>query len=166
MGKKIFTKEIEKFICDNVNGMYLDELTVLVNNTFNTNYTKLQIKNFKNRSKLCSGVSRKRKTGSTLFASEIQDFIFKNIKGKRNTELTKLVNEKFGTNYTTGQIKNFKNRRKLSSGLNGSFEKGHIPHNKGKKGVCGKGCEKGWFKKGHKLNKEMPIGSERQKRHG
>ena len=34
--------------------------------------------------------------------------------------------------------------------ITGRFLKGHIPYNKGMKGQCAKGCEKGWFKKGHK----------------
>jgi hypothetical protein len=39
------------------------------------------------------------------------------------------------------------------------FQKGRETHNKGKKGICYPGCEATQFKKGHKLNEELPLGA-------
>ena len=41
------------------------------------------------------------------------------------------------------------------------FQKGSVPFNKGMKGICAKGCEKTWFKKGQKPINHRPLGSER-----
>ena len=48
----------------------------------------------------------------------------------------------------------------LVSGLTGHFEKGHVPANKGKKGYCVPGSEKGWFKKGQMPHNHVPVGTE------
>ena len=98
---------------------------------------------------------------SKLFSPEVEKYIRDNVKGTGNEELTKQVNDTFGTNYSRGQVKRYKQNNKLSSGLTGRFEKGQEPPNKGKKGVCAAGCEKTWFKKGAVPPNHKPVGSER-----
>jgi hypothetical protein len=51
-------------------------------------------------------------------------------------------------------------------GAAGRFKKGHIPANKGMKGVCAPGCVPTQFKKGHKPHTWAPIGSERISKEG
>lgn len=65
-----------------------------------------------------------------LFNSEQADFIKNNYKGINNEALTKLVNEKFGSDFSVKQIKSFKRYRKLDSGLPGGFKKGEKSINK------------------------------------
>lgn len=91
----------------------------------------------------------------------VREFIKSNVVGIGNRELTEMVNAEFGTDYKVPQVKSFKKANKLSSGLTGQFSPAHVPHNKGKKGICAAGCEKGWFKKGHVSTNSRPIGSER-----
>lgn len=99
-----------------------------------------------------------------IFTKEQREFITKNVKGLSNKELTELVNKKFGLNLLFGQIKSFKANHKLSSELNGRFTKGHIPANKGLKGVGG--WKPTQFKKGHKPHNYRPVGSERLSKDG
>jgi hypothetical protein len=94
------------------------------------------------------------------FTPEQTKFIAENVKGRGNKELTELFNVHFGLNLSVSQIKAFKKNRKLSSGLDGQFKKGHVPFNKGKKGVI-TGGQATQFKKGHKPWNYMPVGSER-----
>lgn len=47
-----------------------------------------------------------------------------------------------------------------TTGRTGRFEKGHVPDNKGMKGICAPGCEKTWFKKGDKPRNHKPVGTE------
>ena len=68
-----------------------------------------------------------------IFTDDIETFIHKHVKGLLNKELTKLVNEEFDTQYTVGQIRNYKARNKLSSGIKTTFKKGQVPFNKGMK---------------------------------
>lgn len=97
----------------------------------------------------------------SLFSDEIKAFIYDNYKGCGPSEMAKTVNDKFNTNYTKQQLKNYYKNHHLNSGLTGYFEKGHIPENKGKKGCCAPGCEKGWFKKGHIPENHKLVGSQR-----
>lgn len=98
----------------------------------------------------------------TRYPEEVAQFIKNNYKGIGPKEMATIINEKFNTNYKRSQIKNYYANHKLNSGLNGYFEKGHVPFNKGIKGVHAPGCEKGWFKKGHTPHNHRPIGSERK----
>ena len=95
------------------------------------------------------------------YSDEVKKFIEENVRGNTSTELTRMVNDKFGTNYGVNNIKAYMKNHKLRNGLDTSFKKGHIPANKGKKGICGRGCEKTWFKKGHTPSNHKPVGSER-----
>lgn len=157
---KIFTDEIKEFICNNIKNKQMDELTEIVNNKFNTNYTVNQIKAFKCRQGLTSGAKPK-KTGCKIFSTEVIEYINNNVTKMTLKELVKSVNDTFGTMHTYQQLKSYKHRYNVKRGINYRYEKGHIPHNKGKKGVCGKNCEKTWFKKGHKPVNYKPIGSEK-----
>lgn len=83
-----------------------------------------------------------------------------NYKGTSYAEMVLQIKEKFGLEYTTTQMKAFYGNRHLDSGLTGRFEPGHVPFNKGMKGVYGTGCEKGWFKKGGTPPTTKPLGYE------
>ena len=96
---------------------------------------------------------------STVYPPEIHAFIQSNYLGIGPKEMAAMVNQKFGTTYTRSQIKAYYSNHKLSSGLTGHFPKGIIPPNKGKKGYCAPGCEKGHFKKGHTPHNKTPIGT-------
>lgn len=96
-----------------------------------------------------------------LFSQEIKEFVFNNYIGCGPSEMAKVVNEKFGKNYTKQQLKSYYANHHLNSGLTGYYEKGHVPANKGKKGYYAPGCEKGWFKEGHIPKNHKPVGSER-----
>ena len=52
-------------------------------------------------------------------------------------------------------------RHGIKTGFTGHFQKGHVSHNKGKKGIIFPGSEKGWFKSGHTPANYKPVGSER-----
>ena len=109
-------------------------------------------------------MGRTKGTKNTVFhkyTEEQKQFIRENVKGTGNNELTQAFNEKFGIELKITQIKCFKKNNKLTSGLDGQFKKGCISFNKGMKGVCAKGSEKGWFKKGNIPINHRPIGSER-----
>ena len=97
------------------------------------------------------------------YTQEHYDFIAKNVKGLSNKELLKLVNDKFNNLFSLKTLKAYKANNKLSSGLTGQFEKGHVPTNKGKK-LSRETYEKiksTMFKKGNIPQNHRPIGSER-----
>ncbi|NRG68251.1 HNH endonuclease [Streptococcus suis] len=96
--------------------------------------------------------------GKKIYTDEMKVFIFENYKGKTSQEVAGLVNKHFGTSFTALQMKRFRGNNKLNSGLTGHFEKGRIPHNKGKK-YPGMYPNSGQFKKGSKPINWVPVGT-------
>jgi len=95
---------------------------------------------------------------SFVFSKEECQFIYDNYKGISTAELTKELNDKFGTNYQDKQVFSFKKNRKLRSGIDTRFKKGCESWIKGKH-ICYPGCEKNWFKKGSKPFNTLPVGT-------
>lgn len=52
-----------------------------------------------------------------IFNEKHKRFIEENAEGLRNEELTRKLNEKFGSKFAVGQVKKFKNAHHISSGL-------------------------------------------------
>lgn len=94
------------------------------------------------------------------YTDEQRHFIKDNALGKGTAELTELFNHKFGLALSVGQIRGFKKNNKISNGLTGRFDKGHVPINKGKK-KSWVGGEATQFQKGHKPHNYVPVGTER-----
>ncbi len=95
------------------------------------------------------------------YTDEEKNFLAEFVPGHTHKEITEEFNRRFSENLTVGQIKGSITRYKLNTGRTGRFEKGHITHNKGQKGVCAKGCEKTWYQKGGLPHNTKPIGYER-----
>lgn len=98
-----------------------------------------------------------------IMSEEMHQFMIDNASGLSNIALTELVNTHFGTSLALKQIKTYKKNHHISSGLDGRFEKGTIPANKGvkmPKEVYAKASGT-MFKKGHMPANHKPVGSER-----
>ena len=161
--KKKYSDEVYDFISRHVKGRTIYELVQLTNETMGTNFTVSQMRSYKRNYHLKSDIRYNGNKGSKLFPPEIVKFIRENALGRYNKELTELVNKTFKTNYKVNQIDRFKTNNKISSGLTGHFEKGHIPANKGKKMSAEqyKKCAGTMFKKGNTPHNYRPVGSER-----
>lgn len=96
-------------------------------------------------------------------------YLKKIYRGRFVKEITQMINEKFGGNHNTTEISNAKSKYGLQSGIKHQFEKGGMPHNKGKKWeeyTTPEVREKilqTTYKKGHKPTNTLPIGTERYK---
>lgn len=95
------------------------------------------------------------------WSDEEKEYLKKITPGHHYIEIANMMNKKFNREFTVDTIKNAIGRYKLNTGFNGRFKKGSVPHNKGKKGLYYKGCEKTWFKKGQVSINHKPVGSER-----
>ncbi len=158
---KRYPKEVHEFIAQNVKGKTTRELVKLVNDRFGTSFTESKMRSYKKNHNLKSGTRRGLPAGHATkqYPMEIKNFIAENHKGIGLKDMAVLLNAKFGTNYTTKQINSYYKNHNLNSGLTGRFPKGHIPFNKGKKGVGG--WEPTQFKKGHRPWNYKPVGTER-----
>lgn len=100
------------------------------------------------------------------YTEEEREFFIKYTPGHSFKEITDAFNERFSEPITLSQVKGYLARHKLKTGTASRFTNGHIPFNKGRKGVCAAGCEKSWFKNGHLPHNTKPIGYERITKEG
>ena len=156
---KAWPKEHYDYLKKIALGRYTDEITIMINDKFGTNYTQEQIKNAKIRKKIKSEVSRcNPNIEKGLFTKEQQDFIRTNAKGRMNQELADMVNEKFSLSITAKQINIWKKNNGVISGIDCRFKKGNIPWCTGMKGLDIGGKETR-FKKGHKPWNHTKVGT-------
>lgn len=101
-----------------------------------------------------------------LFTDDQEQFIRDNAKGIGNQKLAELVNQKYNLNITYQQIKTWKRNHSVTSGLTGHYEKGSIPHNKGKKGKTTGRMAETQFKPGERPMNYKPVGSSRVDKDG
>lgn len=85
------------------------------------------------------------------------------VENRSYKEIIHMFNERFDLNLTDKQIVGTMKRHNLKTGRTGHFPKGHIPFNKGMKGVNfgGENGKKTQFKKGQRPQNYRPVGSER-----
>ena len=156
-----FAPEVHTFIRENVAGHTTEELAQITNNAFGTNFTKSSMKSYKSNHHLKSETPTGKTRGSCsdVYPAPIAEYIRNNHHGIGPKRMAQLLNETFGTNYTHQQIKGYYANHNLNSGLTGYFSKGSVPHNKGRKGYCAPGSEKGHFRPGHTPHNKTPIGT-------
>ncbi|MBQ9364826.1 MAG: HNH endonuclease [Schwartzia sp.] len=80
--------------------------------------------------------------------------------GRTAAEVTAMVNNKFGIDITVSQLKGYRHRHNLISGLTGYFPKGGKPWNKGLHFQAGGRSKETQFKKGHRPHNWREVGSE------
>lgn len=163
-----YTNEQIEYLKEIAPGRYADEIANLFNARYGMNLTEKMVKSLKKNYGIKSGVKPGfRVPPNKLFTDEISRFIRKHYEGIGNQELAELVNEKFGTKFTRQQLMSFKANNKLSSGLTGQFQKGHVPQNKGKRQTdymspdVIERTKATWFQKGQPSINYLPVGSER-----
>lgn len=156
-----YSKAVHDFICDNVAGRTAKELAEMTNATFGTDFTAATMKGYKSRHKLRSGTPCGGPKGraTKMYPAEVAAYIRQNYKGTSYADMAAQLEEIFGREYTPAQIMAYYKNHKLNSGLTGHFEKGHVPHNKGRKDGAAPGSEKGWFQKGGTPWDTFPVGT-------
>lgn len=157
-----------EFAKKNVAGRTTRELASMISEHFGIEMTESKMRAYMKNHKLKNGNPTGRQKGqvTSLFPQDVIDYIVANHKGNGHQKMADLVNEKFGTKYTKGQIKAFYGRNKLNSGLTGRFEKGHVPANKGTHPPTRGRMAETQFKNGHLPHNTKPIGYERITRDG
>ena len=102
------------------------------------------------------------------YTDEERKFFEEYVPGHKYREIQQEFTKRFGWEITMSQIKTYIHNHNLNTGRTGKFEKGLVPHNKGKKmppEVYEK-CKATMFKKGNVPNNHKSVGSERITRDG
>ncbi|MCH5315747.1 MAG: HNH endonuclease [Eubacterium sp.] len=132
--KRVYTPEMQQFIADNVFGTPIKNLTDMVNKKFGTNFTVTAIKSYCSNHKLKNGRPKRAcPQHLRLLTEEQAEFVSVYHKGIGPKEMSKTLNDKFGTSFTPQQIKGYYHNHHLNSGVTGYYEKGHEPMNKGRR---------------------------------
>lgn len=157
-----YPQELHEFMKEYIPGHTATEISAEVERRFGIVMTENMIKCYKQNRKIRSGTRCGLPAGhpSETFPEEIGRYIRENYKGTGPKEMARTLNDTFGTEYTAKQLNSFYKNHKLNSGLTGQFEKGHVPQNKGKKGMqMHPNAVATQFKKGHTPANKTPIGT-------
>jgi phage protein len=92
------------------------------------------------------------------YTKEELDFIRKVTPGRHYHEIVEMFNKKFDFQINTKKLKETLKNHRISTGLTGRFEKGHVPYNKGKK-FPGTG-NRTTFRKGATPHNKMKVGED------
>ena len=152
-----YTSEQKEFLRSFIPGHTSEEVAREFTGKFGEEMTACRIKAYKTNNKIKSGTQRGKKLNGTIYPPDVREFLIRNNKGKTAREMSDMLFAEFGVRYTVKQIKGIRSRMKLDSGLTGRFERGHVPANKGERGKHYAGCEKTWFRKGHKPHNHVPV---------
>ena len=100
------------------------------------------------------------------YPPELLDFVREFAPGRSNPDLLRLCQERFGEDIITlEKLVAFKKNRKISSGLTGWYDRGHVPDNKGKRWdeffskEAQRRSRATCYSKGHRPHNELPVGA-------
>ena len=161
----IYTAEMNKFIKDHREGRDLTEVTALFNECFGTSVTVSAMKSKYKALHLCVGT--RRPVYSKAWPREVVEFFQEHNAGRSVTEMTALLNERFGRDYTEDQVRAFRKNHRIPSGRDTRFQPGQIPWSAGKhiEEICRtpealvrvRGT---YWRKGHSPHNQVPVGTE------
>lgn len=159
-----YTEEHISYLREICEGRYNDEITDMFNTKFNLNVTVTAIRSLKKRLNILSNLPRKCRPEKTALTTKEQDDYMRSIaRGKTAEELRQILFDKFGIQFSASQMKSYRGRKGIVTGLDYCYKKGHVPKNKDKKmsPETYARCSATMFKKGRKPNNWKPVGSER-----
>lgn len=164
MASKVYTPEHIAFLREIAPGRYLYQIMQLMREKFGTDFSESAIKSLMFRQGIKNGMRSHcpPEKMRRLTTPEQDAWIKANATGKSGAELIAMIKEKFGIVFTKEQIKAYKNRKHINTGLTGYFKKGQEPPNKGKKmppEIYAKAAPT-MFKKGQLPMQTRPVGAE------
>lgn len=161
---KKYNREFYEFVRNHIKGTRYYKMVEMVKEKFGIEMSVKAMNSYCKRYGLKNGLfhSSEDTRPHKVTTPEMDEYIREINSMRTAKEVAQMVNEKFGTSFTQEQIKGYRARHKLVSGLTGRFEKGQIPHNKGKK-MPPEVYEKvkaTMFKKGNRPHNTLPVGTE------
>lgn len=167
-----YPPEVHAFVKENCTKMRDAALAEACNKALGTNFTPARMKAFRGNHGYRNGLPNhmtKEEYMEKAYPRGMYAYIRDNSWGVSSKEMAEKVNEIFGTDFTPGMIKQFRQRHGIKSGVTGWFRKGRSPGNKGKKLEEYLGPERAakvkerlratMFKKGDRPMNEMPVGT-------
>lgn len=166
-----YPPEVHELVKEWAPKMRDQELAAKCNAELGTEFTASKMKSFRGNHGYRNDMRQLDKTEywkyQTKWPKGMYEFIRDNSWGVSSKEMAEMVNEKFGTDFSPTQMKSFRQRHGIKSGVTGWFQKGNAPGTKGKtlEEICKHDPEKlararaTQFKKGQKPPNEFPVGT-------
>ena len=169
-----YPPEVHEFVKQNAPRMRDRELAEACNEALGTHFTASSMKAFRGnhgyRNMHKQWTKEEYWAHQTRYPQGMYEFIRDNSWGVSSKEMAEMCNEKFGTNWTQGGMKQFRQRHGIKSGCTGWYQKRHPPGNKGKKleeyitdperlADIRRKLAKSQFKKGNHPFNEYPVGT-------
>ena len=169
-----YPQEIHEFV-KKWSSVYRDEMLAQeCNRIYGTSFTARSMKSFRGNHGYRNGKKQWTREEywmyQTRYPKGMYEFIRDNSWGVSSKDMAEMVNQKFGTNFTQTGMKQFRARHGIRSGLDGWYQKGNPPGNKGKHledyirdpervADIKRRIAPTQFKKGERPRNELPVGS-------
>ena len=142
-----YPPEVHEFVKEWAPKLRDRELAEACNEKLGTSFTASSMKAFRGNHEYKNGMKRyytkeEYWKHQTHYPQGMYEFIRDNSWGVSSAEMARMVEEKFGVHFTPTNMKQFRQRHKIRSGLTGWFQKNHPPGNKGKKLECADAVQK------------------------
>ena len=170
-----YPPEVHEFVKEWAPKLRDRELAEACNEKLGTSFTASSMKAFRGNHGYKNGMKRyytkeEYWKHQTHYPQGMYEFIRDNSWGVSSAEMARKVEEKFGVHFTPTNMKQFRQRHKIRSGLTGWFQKNHPPGNKGKKleeyitdperlEDIRRRLAPTQFKKGQRPVNELPVGT-------
>ena len=103
-----------EFVRDNAPGRSNRDLASITNAAFGTDFTESSMKGYKSYHKIRSGIQPR---PPSSFTKEMREFIFANSEGVTYTQMTKMLNDRFQTDFPSSKLRWFYQNNKIKSGV-------------------------------------------------
>jgi hypothetical protein len=154
-----------RFLAKKIAGRSCKEVTRLFNERFGLSVSHTAIRTLLTKNGLRNDHGRRVLRGKKYLPYHIR-FLKGIVKGRSYAEITGMFNRKFGFAISVEAMGTLLQKHDLKNGRDCRIRPGNVPFNKGRRGYCAPGSEKGWFKPGQKPFNTMPLGSERINAYG
>jgi hypothetical protein len=162
---KIYMPVHIRFLSKKFAGRSCKEVTRLFNERFGMAVTEKAMRGVLTKNGLYNGHGRGVPREKKYLPYHIK-FLKGIVKGRSYAGITKMFNKQFGFAISEKAMSSLLKKHNLKNGRDCRIRPGNVPPNKGRKGYCSLGSEKGWFKPGQKPFNTLTLGSERISKDG
>lgn len=165
-----YPPEVHEFVSKWCTQLRDPDLVEICNECFGTEFTVSKMKTFRSNHGYKNGLgklsSEEYWERQTRWPAGLLEFVQENAWGVESKDLARMIEDEFGFSMTPTQVKAFRQRHGIKSGLTGWFQKGRAPGNKGRKmeefvkdPETLERIRSTQFKKGNRPGNEVPVGT-------
>jgi len=157
--RKVYPPDFEDFVRVHCWQRTDVELTAIVNEHYGTSYTRKQLRYYRYNHHCYNGLSSCNYEPRRKYTPELVEFVRANAAGRSRKEIIEMVEKALGVKISINGLKSIFTSYGISTGNDGRFKKGNVPHNKGMHQPTRGRASETQFKKGGRPHNWRPVGS-------